>query len=88
MLIQSLVGSTGRNSASGLRLSIDPSWGSLRMELAAGPAAADQVVSHRGANVFVTGAAATRIGTQVLDARIEEQRTAFFLVSREDDARR
>jgi hypothetical protein len=34
--------------------------------------------------VFVTGAAADRLETQVLDARIEKPRTAFFLVDRED----
>jgi Fe-S cluster assembly iron-binding protein IscA len=86
-LIQSLVSSAGGKSASGLRLSLDPSWASLRMELVPGSGVADQVFSHRGTKVFVTEAAAARLGTQVLDARIEEQRAAFFLVDREDEAR-
>jgi Fe-S cluster assembly iron-binding protein IscA len=81
-LIQSLISSTGEGSASGLRLSLDPSWGSLRMGLAHSPHADDQVFSHHDTRVFVAGEAATRLETQVLDARIDRQRTAFFLVDR------
>jgi Fe-S cluster assembly iron-binding protein IscA len=87
-LIQSLISSTGESSASGLRLSIDPAWGSLRMDLVPGPDTDDQIFRRHDTNVFVTGAAADHLETQVLDARIEEQRTAFFLMDREDGLRR
>jgi Fe-S cluster assembly iron-binding protein IscA len=86
-LIRSLISSTGGGAASGLRLSVDPSWGSLRMELASSPEVDDQVLNHHDANVFVAGSAAARLDRRVLDARIERQRTAFFLVDRDDRSR-
>jgi Fe-S cluster assembly iron-binding protein IscA len=81
-LIQSLVSSPEGSSGSGLRFSVDPSWGSLKMELARGPDAGDQIFSHRHTNVFVAEDAAARLEKQVLDARIDKERAAFFLVDR------
>jgi iron-sulfur cluster assembly protein len=83
-LIRSLISSTGGGAASGLRLSVDPSWGSLRMELAPSPEAGDEVVNHHDTNVFVARSAADRLDRRILDARIERRRTAFFLVDRDD----
>jgi Fe-S cluster assembly iron-binding protein IscA len=82
MLIQSLASSPGKSSGWGLRLSVDPSWGSLKMELARGPDAGDQIFSRRDTNVFVAEDAAARLEKQVLDARIDKERAAFFLVDR------
>jgi hypothetical protein len=50
------------------------------MELARGPDTSDQIFSRRDTNVFVAEDAVARLERQVLDARIDKERAAFFLV--------
>jgi Fe-S cluster assembly iron-binding protein IscA len=81
-LIKSLVSSVDDSSLSGLRLSLDPAWNSLRMGLVNNPNVDDQVFSRHDTNVFVAEAVAARLERRVLDARIDGPRSVFFLADR------
>lgn len=79
-LVRALTLDADLGPGSGLRFTVDPTWGSLAMSVAASPGATDGVFTHRHARVFVSPSAADRLDARTLDARGE--RPAFFLVGR------
>jgi Fe-S cluster assembly iron-binding protein IscA len=80
-LIRSLVRCSGLDEG-GLRISINPTRGSLAMSLAPGPDTTDYVITHHDVSVFVARAAAARLKTRTLDAQVTDPSPAFFLLDR------
>jgi Fe-S cluster assembly iron-binding protein IscA len=66
---------------SGLRISIDPEWGSLNLSMADGPHQNDEVFRRDEVNVFVSESAMGRVKARTLDARTGNAR-AFLLIDR------
>jgi Fe-S cluster assembly iron-binding protein IscA len=81
-LIRSLVRDSGLSEGGGLRMSINPTRGSLAMSLAPGPDTTDVVLAHRDVCVFVARTAAARLNARTLDARVADPGSAFFLLDR------
>jgi Fe-S cluster assembly iron-binding protein IscA len=79
-LIRSLVRRSGLDEGGGLRMSINPTRGSLAMSLAPGPDTTDHVFTHHDVSVFVASAAAARLNARTLDARVTDPSPAFFLL--------
>lgn len=63
----------------GLRIRIDPRHDSLSMGIAAEPAPEDVVLTKDDARVFLSPAAADRLGDRTMRADITEDRATFFL---------
>ncbi len=78
-LIRTLRRDAELREQAGLRIVVDPSNLSLSMGLAVTPAPGDAVVDRYGARVFLSPAAAYRLGEGTLQAAIAEGRSLFFL---------
>jgi iron-sulfur cluster assembly protein len=69
--------------AAGVRITAGPEpedTAALQLALAAGPSEDDQVIETAGARVFVESQAAVYLEDKVLDARLDEQGNAQFLL--------
>jgi Fe-S cluster assembly iron-binding protein IscA len=80
-LVCALTSTADLGAGSGLRLTLDPTLGSLAMSLVAAPDTADDVFIRFDARVFVAPSAAGRLDAQVLDARSANRTPAFFLLN-------
>jgi iron-sulfur cluster assembly protein len=79
-LISALLGDSDLPDSAGLRLSTDPTVGSLAMSLIPQPNSSDTVVDCEGALLFVAPTVAYRLGDQILTAQLHD-RPAFYLIS-------
>lgn len=80
-VVNTLTTAEGWPEGAGLRISSDaPVEGRLQVEVAPGPAAEDQVLTGSGARVFLDPDAASTLDDKVLDANIDEQGAAHFLL--------
>jgi Fe-S cluster assembly iron-binding protein IscA len=81
-VVNNLTTAAGQSEAAGLRISADNAAqeGGLQVEIAPGPAEHDQVIAGTGARVFLDPDAATYLEDKVLDANIDEQGGAHFML--------
>jgi hypothetical protein len=81
-LVRTLVHDADLPAGAGVRIVIDPTHNSLSMDVARRPELRDTVVSHDGAQLFLTQAAAGRLQERTLQAEISASRSLFFLDTR------
>lgn len=80
--IRSLTSQPQQPDATGLRIMAQGNeTPSLRLALAEGPVAGDEVVEEEGARVFLEPAAAAALDGMSLDARVDEQGQVAFSIS-------
>ncbi|KOX27491.1 hypothetical protein ADK67_13675 [Saccharothrix sp. NRRL B-16348] len=81
-VVNTLTTAQGWSEDAGLRISAAdaPEEGRLQVELAPEPAAQDQVLADSGARVFLDPSAASTLDDKVLDADIDEQGAAHFVL--------
>src|SRR6059058_6207803 len=75
-------GGTGLRIVSSASEPEDP--GALRLTVAAGPGENDQVIEAAGARVFLEPQAAAYLDDKVLDAQLDEQGKAQFILGTQD----
>lgn len=78
-LIRTLTKRANGSPGAGLRIRVDPLHDSLSMGIADEPDASDVVLTKDEARVFLSPAAAHRLGDRTMRAEITEQRSVFFL---------
>jgi len=78
-LIEGLVTEADLPISGGLRIGRDPRWNSLRLSIAAGPAAHESVVREHRASVFVDRGLLKGLAHQTLDATQRVHSSAFYL---------
>jgi Fe-S cluster assembly iron-binding protein IscA len=82
-VVNNLTSAVGTEGA-GLRISsgtTTPPGGGLQVEITPGPAEQDQVLSERGARVFLDPDAASYLDDKVLDANVDDQGGPHFMLS-------
>ena len=81
-VVTNLTTAAGAEGA-GLRISSGntPPEGGLQVEITPGPAEQDQVLSERGARVFLDPDAASYLDDKVLDANIDDQGGPHFMLT-------
>jgi Fe-S cluster assembly iron-binding protein IscA len=84
-VVNNLTTATDRPEGAGLRISAENRGeGGLLVEITPGPAENDQVLSGSGARVFLDPNAATYLDDKVLDANLDDEGGATFLLGTQD----
>jgi len=81
--VKSVTSAPEAGDGAGVRITSAPepeNPGALRLAAAASPGADDQVIEAAGARVFVEAEAAPYLEDKVLDAQLDDQGTAHFLL--------
>jgi Fe-S cluster assembly iron-binding protein IscA len=81
-VVNTLTTGEGRPNGAGLRISSDtaPPEGGLQVDVTPGPAEHDQILAGSGARVFLDPHAASYLDDKVLDANIDDQGGAHFML--------
>ena len=81
-VVNTLTALPGRPEGAGLRISSDtaPPEGGLQVEITPGPAEHDQVHTEAGVRVFLDPDAASYLDDKVLDATVDDQGGAHFML--------
>lgn len=85
-VVNNLTTATDRPDGAGLRISAQTRGeGGLLVEIAPGPAENDEVLSGSGARVFLDPDAASYLDDKVLDANLDDEGGATFLLGTQGD---
>jgi iron-sulfur cluster assembly protein len=81
-VVNNLTTAVGRPEGAGLRISSDTAApdGGLQVDITSGPAEHDQVLAETGARVFLDPHAASYLDNKVLDANVDDQGGARFML--------
>lgn len=79
-LVRRLTDQATSGAEAGLRIIIDPIHHSLSMRISHSPTPADQLHTRDRARVFLSPAAARKVGSRTLHAEITDIRSSFFFV--------
>ncbi|RSM80883.1 Fe-S cluster assembly protein HesB [Kibdelosporangium aridum] len=80
-VVNTLTTASGQPQGAGLRISSEPApEGMLLIEIASSPADHDRVIAETGARVFLAPDAASYLDDKVLDAKVDDQGEAQFML--------
>lgn len=80
LVIRDLAAQEGAPTIAGVRIAVDPTGESLRVEPVERPAEGDEVVESLGARVFLDSDAADLLGDKALDAMVDDDGGVQFSV--------
>lgn len=80
LVIRDLAAQQGAPTIAGVRIAVDPTGDSLKVEPVERPAEGDEVVENLGARVFLDSDAADLLGDKALDATVGDDGGVEFSV--------